>query len=286
MLQGKVQNALRYLSRNSSGVLSLDDLVPETAKNGGEKQFHSTRDILIDKHPLGKQPEEGSLLNDTPEPINSIFLNHLDAEAIRQAALHTNGAAGLSGLDAHAWKRLCSSFGPASHNLCTALANVSRHICTTFVHPDSLSAFVACRLIPLDKCPGVRPIGVGEVPRRIIAKAVLRIVGQDVEKAAGPLQVCAGQEGGCEAAVHAMRQIFLDPDTEEVLLVDATNAFNMINRQAALHNISITCPPLSRILINTYRAPVRLVIVGSDEIASTEGTTQGDPLAMAMYPWR
>ncbi len=59
---------------------------------------------------------------------------------------------------------------------------------TTFVHPEGLSAFVACRLIPLDKCPGVRPIGVGEVPRRILAKAVLRIVGQDVEEAAGPLR--------------------------------------------------------------------------------------------------
>ena len=60
----------------------------------------------------------------------------------------------------------------------------------------------ACRLIPLDKCPGVRPIGVGEVPRRIIAKAILRIVGSDVEEAAGSLQLCAGQDGGCEAAVH------------------------------------------------------------------------------------
>ena len=159
---------------------------------------------------------------------------------------------------------------------------MGRRICTTFVHPESLSAFVACRLIPLDKCPGIRPIGVSEVPRRIIAKAVLRIVGPDIE-AAGLLQVCAGQDGGCEAAVHAMRQIFQHNDTEGVLLVDATNAFNSINRQAALHNISVICPPLAPMLINTYRAPVRMVIVGSGELASTEGTTQGDPLAMAMY---
>ena len=53
-----------------------------TAKNGGETYFHSTRDILIDKHPLGKQPEGGSLLNDTPEPINSVFFDCLGAEAI------------------------------------------------------------------------------------------------------------------------------------------------------------------------------------------------------------
>ena len=224
-------------------------------------------------------------LTSTPrEPLQwKIPFYVMHPNAIHQAALHTNGAAGLSGLDAYVWRRLCSSFGSASHNLCSALAAVGHRICTTLVHPEGLSAFVACRLIPLDKCPGVRPIGVGEVPRRILAKAVLRIVGRDVEEAAGPLQVCAGQDGGCEAAVHAMRRIFHHPDTEGVLLVDATNAFNTINRQAALQRISIICSSIAQILINTYRTPVRMVIVGSGEIASTEGTTQGDPLAMAMY---
>ena len=177
---------------------------------------------------------ESSLLGDAPEPVNPIVFDNLNSDAIHQAALRTSRAAGLSGLDTYAWRRLCSSFGSASRNLCSALAAVGRRICTTFVHPEGLSAFVACRLIPLDKCPGVRPIGVGEVPRRILAKAVLRFVGQDVEEAAGPLQVWAGQDGGCEAAVYTMRRIFHHPDTEGVLLVDATNAFNTINRQAAL----------------------------------------------------
>ena len=129
----------------------------------------------------------------------------------------------------------------------------------------------------------MRPIGVGEVPRRIIAKAILRTIGKDIEEAAGPLQVCAGQDGGCEAAVHAMRAIFQDADTEGCLLVDASNAFNSLNRRAALHNVCVLCPPLSPVLINTYRDPVRMIVAGSGEISSTEGTTQGDPLAMAMY---
>ena len=180
------------------------------------------------------------------------MFDSLNADAIRQAALHTHGAAGPSGLDAHAWRRICSSFKSASNNLCTALASVGGRIATTYVNPDGLSAFVACRLIPLDKCPGVRPIGIGEVPRRIIAKAILRIDGSDVEEAAGSLQLCAGQDRGCEAAVHAMRCIFQDPDIEAILLVDATNAFNSIDRKAALHNISTICPSLAQSLINTY----------------------------------
>ena len=51
----------------------------------------------------------------------------------------------------------------------------------------------------------------------------------------------------------------------------------------ALHNIQYLCPPLATVLINTYRRPVRLFIQGGGEIASTEGTTQGDTLAMAFY---
>ena len=112
---------------------------------------------------------------------------------------------------------------------------------------------VACRLIALNKCPGVHPIGVGEVVRRIIAKAVLSIVKLDVLDAAGSLQLCVGQDAGSEAAVHAMRAIFCDDSTEAVLLVDASNTFNCLNRQVALHNIQTLCPPLANILINTYR---------------------------------
>ena len=71
--------------------------------------------------------------------------------------------------------------------------------------------------------------------------------------------------------------------TEGVLLVDAENAFNRLNRAATIHNIKSLCPSLSTVLSNTYQDPVRMVIPGSGEIRSCEGTTQGDPLAMAMY---
>ena len=258
-------------------------MIIQVTTKDGECTQKSTRDILKEKHPAGKDPIASCLIDGEPETVNPITFDGLDADAIRQAALHTHGAAGPSGLDAYAWRRLCSSFKSASNSLCAALSAVARRIATTSVNPEGLCAFVACRLIPLDKCPGVRPIGVGVVPRRIIAKAILKIIGYDVENAAGPFQLCAGQDGGCEAAVHAMRSIFQTPETEAVLLVDANNAFNSLNRKAALHNISITCPPLANILINTYRSPVRMYITGDGEISSTEGTTQGDPLAMAMY---
>ena len=101
---------------------------------------------------------------------------------------------------------------------------------------------------------------------------------------AGPLQVCAGQVAGCEAAIRAMKGLFCDDRTEAALLVDTSNAFNSVNRQAALHNISIFCPALSMVLHNTYGAPSRLFVTGQGEVSSHEGTTQVIPLRCLCMP--
>ena len=287
MSQGKVRPALRLLSNSAQGgVLSLDTLIPCGLDPSGSPLWRSAKDVLLDKHPSGCPATQDSLLDPAifpPSFHDPILFEQITGDLIKWAVLHTSGAAGPSQVDAYAWRRLCSSFGAASVSLCNSLATVARRLCTLEVDSHDIMAFVACRLIPLDKQPGVRPIGIGDVPRRIISKAILHVVGVDVQLAAGALQTCAGHEVGSEAAVHAMKRINDDVATEAAILVDATNAFNTINRQAALHNIAILCPSISTILNNTYGSPVRLFITGEGEISSTEGTTQGDPLAMAMY---
>ena len=154
----------------------------------------TTRDILRHKHSPGRPAHPEFLLPDSSEIVNPIIYSNLDAECILHAALRTHAAAGLSSLDAYAWRRLCSSFKSASFNLCHALATVGHRICSSNIHPNDLSAFVGCRLIPLNKNSGVRSNGIDEVPRRIIA--VLSLFRFDIQEAAGPLQGCAGQEGG------------------------------------------------------------------------------------------
>ena len=124
---------------------------------------------------------------------------------------------------------------------------------------------------------------VGEVLRRIIGKAIAATIKPDILPSAGSLQLCAGHQSGCEAAVHAMKDIFGEEDTDGVLLIDATNAFNSINREVLLHNIRYICPPMAMYIRNSYNRYSRLFISGGGEIKSVEGTTQGDPLAMAAY---
>ena len=105
----------------------------------------------------------------------------------------------------------------------------------------------------------MRPIGVGEVIRRIVGKAILSVIGYDIQKAAGAIQLCPGQQVGCESAVHDMKEMFanpdtkgilkemfVNPDTKDILLVDANDAFNNLNRNAALLNIKSICPSISK----------------------------------------
>ena len=272
MLQGRVRAALRVLSDHDNGFpLQLDKMI-------GTK---SVREILLDKHPRGRPLDTSAVTPPVPSAFDPhpVYFDSITGSLIRSIALHVDGAAGPSNLDAHCWHRICSSYHGASADMQNPLAGLARRLCTEFDGPACLTAFTACHLIVLDKSPGVRPIGVCEVVRRIIGKPIQSVIGVEIQQSAGSLQLCAGQPSGCEAAIHALRHIYDDTSTQASLLVDASNAFNNLNRQLALANICTICPVFSRILINTYRNDAKL-FVGGETILSQEGTTQGDP-----WPW-
>ena len=65
-------------------------------------------------------------------------------------------------------------------SLCSSLTAVAHHLCVDDVDSAELMVFIACKLIPLDKKPGVHPIGVGDVPQKVIAKAILHVIGNDI----------------------------------------------------------------------------------------------------------
>ena len=242
---------------------------------------------LKQKHPEPQPAKLGSLLfGPIEDAIPESVYSEISGDMVRQAALRTKGSGGPSMVDANGFRRMlaCKSFKQSSTRLCEAVATMTKTLCTQYINPTTIEPLMASRLIPLDKGGGaVRPIGVGEVLRRIVGKCVMNVVKADVVEASGSLQLCAGQKSGSEAAVHAMHTIFKADETNAILLIDASNAFNSLNRAAALHNIRVLCPMIAVYAINTYREPARLFITGGKEILSAEGTTQGDPLAMALY---
>ena len=275
MLAGRSSAAMRVLRNGAiGGVLSLDERLEEK----------TVLDILKEKHPEPAQANPEYLVT-IPLPGSQrghpVLFEGLDGEAIVKAALSTQGGSGPSGLDANAWRHLVTGYRP-SQELADAMASLARRLCTEYVDPASTSAFTCSRLIPLDKNPGVRPIGIGEVVRRIVGKAALRIISPDLKRTAGSDQLCVGQRAGIESAIHQLRTSFNSSSEQCLLQVDADNAFNSLNRSLALRNIEMICPLLKVLLINFYREQSYLP-VGDELLHSQEGLTQGDNLAMAAF---
>ena len=147
MKLGQVKFAFRLISREGKGnVLSPNSI--QSITDGPR----SVLDILIAKHPPSTIPPADILLNgDNVNCLHTpIIFEAITGEVIRKATLHTQGAAGPSGLDAYAWRRLSTSFKGASSDLCDSFAAVTLRICSTNVNPEGLSAFTASRLIPMD----------------------------------------------------------------------------------------------------------------------------------------
>ena len=82
---------------------------------------------------------------------------------------------------------------------------------------------------------------------RIISTATVSLLKQELVVSTAPLQTCAGLQGEIEASIHGLRQMYEDEATEGILLIDAKNAFNALNRKAALYNIEQTALDLSRL---------------------------------------
>ena len=190
--------------------------------------------------------------SDQTGPVHDILFRGIDGLLIRKIPLRCFGTAGPSGIDAAMLKRLCNSFNGSSNLLFDALASFAKHLASGCVDPKGVASFFACRLISLNKNPGVQPIGVCKIICRVIGKAILSVVGGDIQSVTGAIQLCAGLLGVCDAAVYAMQKLDDDDDADTVLLVDATNAFYSLNIQTAFHNVSSSCPTIHTLLVNCY----------------------------------
>lgn len=164
------------------------------------------------------QPRKHTTLVKLKSPLEEphpILFEKLNGALIRETILKMDGGAGPSGFDAASWKCVCTSFKGASADLCDSLAATARRICTCYVDPSVLTAFTVCPLIALYKCPWVRLIGIGETACRIIGRAIARVLRDDIQAVAGSLQLCAGHQSGCEAAIHAW-EMFESSETEAI----------------------------------------------------------------------
>ena len=143
MKKSKVNAALKLLTNNmKDGILPLNI---------------QTLNSLKEKHPESKVGSIDILLTDISQRVHPIKFAGIDEEMVRKAAIKTKGGSGPSTMDADAWRRiLCScNFGDTNVDLRKAIANFIKKFCTEEISITSIETFAACRLIPLDKNPGL-----------------------------------------------------------------------------------------------------------------------------------
>ena len=91
-----------------------------------------------------------------------------------------------------------------------------------------------------------------------------------------------GIKGGCESAVHAVREfttiIGESGKNEQVILkLDVKNAYNSVHRSTVLEEIYKRCPEIYPLVWQSYSTTMPLFI-GDTVIESQTGVQQGDPL--------
>ncbi len=117
---GKVRAALRLIAENqTSRPLRLDSVADP---NNPSK---SVLDSLLKKDPPKQPYKMNTIVNSNP-PVTDphpIIFEWIERLLIHSTVLKMDGAAGPSGLDAAACKRLCTSFKSASSELCDTLSS-------------------------------------------------------------------------------------------------------------------------------------------------------------------
>ena len=66
----------------------------------------------------------------------------------------------------------------------------------------------------LEKHTGIRPVGVGETWRRMMAKCLLHMMGQEAKAACRTSKLAGGLEAGIEGGIHAMRVLWEEHSKE------------------------------------------------------------------------
>ena len=282
ILKGELRRAVRYLTdRESGGVLFPDQVDSKSGK--------LIKDVLPDKHPQARIPS-ATLFNRNPADFPNLLDIDVSECHIAQVSSKLTGAAGLSGFDSHNLKLCMLRFGKESKMLRESVADLVRLLANEYPNWAMYRAFMSGRLIALDKMPGIRPIGIGEIWRRLFAKTVIHLTGSQAQKACGKDQLCSGIKAGIEGGIHAASQFWEENNAEDsmgFLLIDAKNAFNEINRARMLYEVCFHWPKGALFVFNCYKHWSQMVLRNNNDqcysLHSEEGVTQGDPLSMIVY---
>jgi hypothetical protein len=153
------RSAVRHLtSREGGGVLQPADLCTKSGRPVVE--------VLREKHPDLREPPSVGAPDGAFEPYArgapAVVPVDVTATTVETVAAKLSGAAGPGGVDAADLWNWLLRFGVESDDLREEMAAMTAWLAN--MHPPwaAYRALMACRLVALEKQPGVRPVGIGE----------------------------------------------------------------------------------------------------------------------------
>ena len=153
--------------------------------------------------------------------------------------------------------------------------------------PENIAKFIyGGKLIALRKKDGgIRPITVGYVIRRIVAKCANQAVMNNISQKLLPRQLGVGVKGGLKAAIHSTRRFLSlnkDSSSRIAIKLDFRNAFNSVRRDTMLSMVAKVAPSIYNFCKNVYSFQP-ILDYHNKEIRSATGMQQGDPLGSLLF---
>ena len=99
-------------------------------------------------------------MNGPIENIPASYFDTIDESMVQSAAQLTKGAGGPSQMDDQQYRKilLSTKYKKEGRDLRDEIASLAKKLASSFVDPKSIEALISCRLIPLNKNPGIHRI--------------------------------------------------------------------------------------------------------------------------------
>ena len=145
----------------------------ETCTITGERVI----EVLRTKHPDARPLSAASLDAYPKNPPDMVPVDITD-DVVAVVAGRLSGGAGPGGTDSVSLQHWLLRFGAASGELRLIVLEFEEWLSNGRPPWAAYCAMMSGRLIALDKCSGIRPVGIGETWRRLLAKCLLQVTGQ------------------------------------------------------------------------------------------------------------